>query len=251
MEFKQSVKIGGDGLKGNDKLIDTADTSSDTKPLIEDEGIDEQPPVDGEVVSDDLSDEDESEEDELGEQPGAETPEGQFDGYKTFEEYKTAKEAEIETIKNPQNTAVPPDLDEGEKQKFVFTDFYNKHKDILPESVLDNYLKFWQSGASGTPIVEYLRMDDHLYKLTNEMDKFRDDVPFQEKLERAFNNAFSDEVIKKKQDIAQKQGEVRAEIRTQKVNRAASTSIKNESGGNKKYSSDQEKMAKKMGIQLD
>ena len=275
-EFKQTITNDESFISQNDEKIDTNDVNEEEKEQQgkaedemnnisnddinadtsgeEDEETDDAPD-EGEKAEDtsDKSDEENEDknlddflEDEQDDKSSDETQKGKFDGFDTFEEYKqhiADEKANTEKQSVDYNKIENSDLSNAEKQKQVFETFYEKHSNILPESVKDNYLKFFSSGNNA-----FLHIDNHLHKLSEALSSLRVDLPFSEKLEKAVNIAFSSEIASKEQ----KKGEAKAEIRAQKVNKAVGNSTNTTSKTEKSnYSKGQLWAAKKMEVKLN
>lgn len=251
-------------LTGNEKKINVNNVSEEEK--IEQEKIINKMGNIADTSGEDLEgsetepEEDKSDEDEEGEEPDylnsedegeepEETPKGQFDGFDTLEEYKqhiiaehekTAAEAKADDYQEIEKS----DFSEAEKQKQIFLKFFDKHSETLGDKAKDCYLKFYENNNA-----DFLKIDNQLFKLTTAMSSFKSDLPFSEKLEKAFQWAFKDELLKK----AQKKGEVETEIRTQKVNKAVgSPSVNsNNKSGALKFSKAQLWAAEKIGVKLN
>lgn len=138
---------------------------------------------------------------------------------------KEVKDLDYSRLKEIENNA---DLTDEAKEQQVFQTFLNIHKNTIPESARVNFQKFIDSGRNNA----FLMADDSLYKLVMEVRKYKDDIPLSERLSSALNTVFRDNVAKNEQ----RKGEVKAEIRTQKVNKAVSTSTRATSGNPDKNS---------------
>lgn len=258
------------GLTGNEKKINVNNISEEEKKEqekiinkmknIADTSGEDLEGSDEEEISEEEPGEDKSDEDEKGEEPDYLNPEdegeepeetlkGQFDGFDTLEEYKqhiiaeqnkTAGEAKTDDYQEIENS----DFAEPEKQKQIFLKFFDKHSDLLGEKAKDCYLKFYEHNNA-----DFLKIDNQLFKLTTAISSFKDDLPFSERLEKAFQWTFKDDIARKEQ----KKGEVKAEIRTQKVNKAVSQPTSGGSGQSStpKFSKAQLWAAEKIGVKLN
>ncbi|MFA6354019.1 MAG: hypothetical protein WCW93_03755, partial [Candidatus Paceibacterota bacterium] len=230
----------GDESESKEEESEDEKSEEETDEEEDEESKDKKSEEESDEKSEEESDESKEEESEKSDEEGLEQdsrPEWEREGFKTAEEY-------IAHLKNEK--ATPPEddnLNEPEKQKQTIFDLIDKHKDILPVAMKDNYEKFYTTNNTA-----FLHMDDHLHKLVSALDKINDKLPFKERVEAAFTLAFRDKIDK----ISQKRGEVKAEIRTQKVNKSAGTSVKSgsEKSSGKSFTPEQLEIAKKMDIKL-
>lgn len=187
------------------------------------------------------SSEDESSKQEEKKEDGEEA--GEESGEKTFlEGEKTSpvsKEVEYKKLREIENN---PDLDYHAKEERIVQEFLNIHRDIIPESARTNFQKFIDSGRN----TAFLMLDDSLYKLVKEVRNYRTDLPLTDRLSKAFRVVFADKIAKQEQ----KKGEVKAEIRQQKVGKAIATPTKPASGKAPKseLSSAQREALRRMGV---
>jgi len=176
-------------------------------------------------------------------------PGGKFDGYATFEDYKkamnyqlTQSQAEAVT-KHKQLEQIKEDK---AKQQFnAFVQHVHKHKDFYPSEVLEDFRKFHEAGGEVGKI--FILNNPYLYKLEQALRKLSSNLPDEEAFELAFNIAFADDIKKQ----SKKKGMVEAELRAQRVNKSVSNSGKTSSAKKSKFTPEQLKIAKQMGVKLE
>jgi len=244
--------------KNDDTSVDDSedeesdDDSKDEEKESEDDESDKDSDNESDEESDDESDEGESDNtDEEGEEESESEedsdddtkPKWEEEGFKDEDAYKTYLEkhpepTKLESDKNKDN------LSEAEKQKDSVFTLFDKHPDVLPKSAKENYQKFYDSGNNA-----FLHLDDHLHKFSNALDKISEKLPFDERISEAFKLAFTNETSK----LERKKGEVKAELRTQKVNKSASKSTKGDDSKSSKetHTPEQLEVARKMGVKLN
>ena len=218
---------------------DDADTSGDDEEESEESDDEEEDEADDDEAESD--DEEESEEDDSTETEDesdedsdteTQTEKGQFDGYDTFEEYKAAQNKGTEA-----NDSEEKDDDYNETVNFL-----RSHKDIIPEKVVDMYAKFAESKNNA-----FIHGSNHLHKLNKALELIDSRVPYKQRLESAFQLAFKDDIIKQ----AQKAAQAKAEIRTQKVDKAAVGPASGSSGSGStknKLTNEQRQVFKRMNV---
>lgn len=276
MKFNNTIENRDSGISDKDTKIDTTANSSeeqeeqdkalltinefnesgDTSPDESDESDEESDEDEPDDKKDKKSedDEDESDEDEDSEDEEKESDEDEEDeetedeesdetkseweqeGFKTPEEY-------IAHLKQGKNDSVDEtklsDEERADIQKNSILGVYEQYKDILPKSFKENYDKFFSTNNNA-----FLHLDNHLHKFVEALEKTSDKIPFKERAAIAATIAFRDKLSKKEQ----KKGEVIAEIRTQKVNKSASSPINtSKKGSNSDYSQESIEAGKKMG----
>jgi hypothetical protein len=223
----------GDTSPDSDDSDDSDEEETEEKEKSKD---DEESDEDDSEDEEKESDEDEEDEETEEETPDESKPEWEQEGYKTPEEYiahlKESKEESVDESK----------LSETERanvQKNAILSIADKYSDILPKTFKENYVKFYETNSDA-----FLHLDNHLHKFVQALDKTSERLSFKERCELAAVIAFRDELSQKEQ----KKGEVRAEIRTQKVNKSASSPVNssNSKKGNE-YSKEAIEAGKKMG----
>lgn len=211
--------------------INDFNDNSDETPLDESEDDDDSEEEESE------SEEDESEEEAESEEDNEESDEGESE--------ESDEEDSEEESDDDQPEAVDDNVDwtDGVKQKQVFDKLFKDEASILPKSARENYQKFYDTGNEA-----FLHIDNSLHKLIKSLEMINPSVPFPDRVKAAFKLAFSE----KSKKMAQKKGEVIAEVRTQKVGKSASAVTKGEDGKSSKtvYSKEQTAFAKRIGVEL-
>ena len=227
----------------NDEDISNDDINADT-PGDDSDDVDSSDEDEEEEAEEEES-EDEEEEEEEGEKPDSEadteSEEGELPDKKDSEETLTKDSGEIDysKLKEIENNS---DLPDEVKEQRVMQTFLDLHKDIIPESARINFQKFIDSDRNSA----FLYADDNLYKLVMEVRNYRDDLPLSDRLSKAFKVVFSQKLASNER----KKGEVKAEIRSQKVNKAVITPAKSDTSKQTKGTLDpeQKRVMKQMGI---
>lgn len=261
MEFNQQIKQNLDGegfLTESDKKIDVIPDNEEEKATQDKvaEEMKKSSPDDinadtsgdtSEDEDEDLSDEDketsEEEDEEFGEDK---PPKDESDDKLDDETPPLAEPAEDESKKSENNAKIQEiensSLSDAEKQKQIFLQFCDNNSDVMTPEIKENYLKYYSTGNNA-----FLHMDNKLHKFSEALGSFRNDIPFTKKLDMAFNIAFNSEIAKKEQ----KKGEIKTEIRMQKVNKAVSSPTGSTGKPTaSKYTKGQIWAAEKMGVKL-
>lgn len=268
---KQGISKNESGIGENDTKIDTSPDNDDeareqekAKEIMEINNFNEN--IDDDTSGDESEDEEESDEDdskdeeeESDESEEEESEEESDESNKETEDKEDANqdnapkwqklgfesaEKYADHLEEKLNGEQKVDYSDPEKQKQTMDSFFDKHSDVIPNNVKENYTKFWETGNA-----TFLHIDNELHKLITALEEIKDTVPLNKRLEYAFGIAFPERISKNEQ----KKGEVRAEIRTQKVNKSTSQSV----GGNRGKSAisdllpEQEKVFERFGLKPD
>jgi len=243
---KDAKDVANEMNKQNPDNKSNADTPGDES---DDELFDEETSDEEEESENDESDEEKSDEDATDKD--AATNEGESDKDTETPATESKKEAgEESAFSQPaadkaQEIESDANLSAAEKENRLVRNLYEQHKDILPETFIKNWDKFIESDRSKT----FLHLDDSLHKLVVNVGKFDQNLPLSERLNLAFDIAFGKEIVAKKTKQAERQGEVKAEIRTQKVGKAAGSPVKTSTAKAKSsLDGDQQTVMSKMGV---
>lgn len=218
-----------------------ADTSGDSNDEDEEEEEDEE-----ESDEDDDSFDDESEDDSEEELEEVDNDNSKDEALE--EETKESEESFLGEKKSVTNDKIKEieannDLNQAEKDRLIMSEFLSLHKDVIPESARLNFDKFIASSNDA-----FLHIDDSLHKLVVAVNEYRSDIPVSERLNKAYQLVFAGKIAK----LEQKKGEVKAEIRAQKVNKAVSQPSVSSSSKSKNNGLTQEQrdVYKKMGVPI-
>lgn len=285
IDFGGKSEGGDDGIKEGDKKIDTddvdedlkkqqqdainkmnnnADNSSDDSDDEDEDSDDEEDNSSDDEDEDDseddesdddswLNDDDEDDEDEDDKSDSDSDDDSKDDDKNDSEDESDENKSDDEDSgdddkKSNQDSAFSKDdnldkLEPAVREDKAVMAIYEKNKSILPKSLIENWQKYRETGNNA-----FLSIDNHLHKLVMAVKKTNADLPIEERLDIGMSIAFKDELSK----LEQKKGGVKAEIKNQKVNKIISNSNQssNSNSSKKGYTSEQEKMAKAMGVKL-
>lgn len=238
------AEVESDEPLGNDINADTSGDDSDDEESEEEELEDEE--------SDDDEEEDEkSENSEKDDSTSKDEPDVKSDEEAVPEEdeqkkgiFESTNNASQEYNQKIQEIESNTSLEREVKDKEVLKIFVENNKGFFPESSQVNLQKFYNTGNT-----TFLDIDDNLYKFVNEVRKYRSDIPLLDRLTSASKIVFHDKIIKNEQ----KKGEINANIKAQKVNKAIARPIKTSSEKSEKsdLSPEQKSVMEKMGISED
>jgi len=134
-------------------------------------------------------------------------------------------------------------------QHEAFAKHVEIHKDFYPADVISDYQKFQKVGGDAGKV--FIVQNEHLNKLDDALQKISSSLPFTERFELAFKIAFPSALTKTKEEQIKKSAQAQTELKIKQANKTVGQGGSSSEKKTSKFSDEQNKMAKRMGISLE